>query len=263
MNEHFEMLRTLTLATIKQAQNLHVLLNVEHNSKIVITKGRACGFIADGIFYVTKEFSKGGAYNNAVIDTEMELVKSFYGLTQIVSENDINDITSAADKVDKYLLKIIQTEDLETKQIILNEALATLNASKIFDKETMQKKLQAAAEGKHVPLTTEAVPIKPPVSGSPLVVLLEQIKSETDALQVQETFDKALEFLETAPADLENKMLFLDIKKAHAAFFAPKSTVTEEKKTVKVETTKEPAKKVVAKKAAPVKKLPAKKSHKK
>lgn len=255
MKENFDRLRGMTLVTIQQAQNLHVLLTPELDGKLVITKGRCAAFIAEGILYVTKEFSKGGAYNNAIIDTEIELIKNFYSLTSVISENEIEEISKALEKIQNYIQKILTTEDAETKQIIFNEAQTLVNTSKIPNKDEMIKNLKDAIEG----IVKDVIEPPAAINSNPeLSAILEKMKDETDPIQVQELFEQALELQEASPiAGIE---IFRDIRNLHTNFFKKVNAEAAKKeadKKAKQEAAKKAAeaeaKKSAAKKAAPKK----------
>ena len=246
MKEQFEQMAKMQLVTIQQKQNLHVVTTDE--GLIVFTKGRNLGFIVGEVFFLQNDYAAGGKMANAIIDSEIELLKQFYKCTAVTSQGELEQSETVLLKIGELKNKMINTEDSEIRKLIYEDLVKTIENSNIPAKETILKNAEVDF---NTPFVKNENPNPSGTNVHPLKEILEAMKLIKDNDEGMESFyDQAIEELEKTPDDEKAIALFEEIKTIHSKYFVPDEEEEEE----------EEPKRKPAKKAAPVKKAAAKKA---
>lgn len=231
--EQIQALQGMTLVTIQQKQNLHVLISEE--GKMVFTKGRNMGIIQESVFFLHNDYAGNGKFANAVIKSEIELLKQLYAITQVISFDEIENIETTLKSVLDTIDKISNTQDEQVKGLLYDEAKKLIDTTNLPNKDGLLEKLDKA-KSNTVP---EGNKNNPPSNDSQnsvkfLKIIVDKMNTLTkdEAEEMDNLFDSALEALEENPNDDEAKKLFDEAKKIHAKFYSvkPKAEVKKDKK---------------------------------
>ena len=250
MKEQFEQMAKMQLVTIQQKQNLHVVTTDE--GLIVFTKGRNLGFIVGEVFFLQNDYAAGGKMANAIIDSEIELLKQFYKCKAVTSQGELEQSEEAFFKIQELKNKMLNTEDSEIRKLIYDDLVKTIENSNVPAKETLLKNAEVDF---NTPFVKNENSNSSATNVHPLEAILQLIKVADEDEAVESLYDRAIEELEKTPDDEKAIALFEEIKTIHSKYFVPDEEEEEEE-----EPKRKPAKKAAPKKVAPVKKAAAKKA---